>query len=62
MTNRLEIAQDLIKFFETPEFNNLKPVLAKHGINKFDPISIQTLINQLALELCKETIKEGGNE
>jgi hypothetical protein len=59
MTNKLEIAKDLIQFFETPEFNDLKPVLAKYGIHKLDPIEIQTLIHKLAFELCKITIKEG---
>jgi len=59
MTDKTEIAKDLIQFFETPEFNDLKPVLAKYGINKFEPIAIQTLINKLAFELCKITLKEG---
>ena len=58
MTNKIEIAQDLIQFFEQPDFEKLKPVLEKYEIYKLDPIAIQTLIHKLSFELCKKVLEE----
>lgn len=57
-----QVAKDLIQIFETSEFKNLEPVLAKYGVYRIDPLAIQKLVNLLSFKLCRMIINGENGE